>query len=117
MFILLLFAVLIITSVSLPAMKLTKKYKDLSKWDYIYPCTGIPLWFVLTMLRIGKTASLSNFVIENFWIAVVSITTPWTIFFLYSRKNKAADLTAKTLTVFPIVFTIILRLLIETLPE
>ena len=71
----------------------------------------------LPMLRIGKTASLSNFVVENFWIVVVSIGTLWIIFFLYKIENKITDLVARILTVLPVVFTIMLRLLIESLPE
>lgn len=117
MIILLAFALLIIAGTSLPATRLTKKYKTLSKWDYTYPYTGIPLWFALTMFGIGKTASLSNFVVENFWITVVSISTPWIFFFLYKIKNKSTDMIANILTVLPIVFTITLRLFIESLPE
>ena len=117
MIMLLVVLLVIIYVVSLPALRLTKRYKTISKWDYIYPYTGILLWFALVMLNIGKTASLSNFVIENFWITVVSISTPWIIFILQKIKNRSFNLVVKILTILPITFTILLRLLIDTIPE
>src|SRR4030067_3191413 len=118
MIVLLIVALLVIAGASLPATRSIKKLKTLNQWDYIYPYTGIPLWFALTtIIKIGQTASLSNFVIENFWITVISIVTPWLIFLLYKAKNKSAEFIAKGLTLLPIVFTIVLRLLIKSLPE
>ena len=118
MIVLLFFVLLIIAGASLPAIKSIKRYKTLNQWDYIYPYTGMSLWFALTtIIKIGQTASLSNFVIENFWITVISIITPWLIFLLYKTKNKSAEFIAKGLTLLPIVFTIALRLLIKSLPE
>jgi hypothetical protein len=114
MIVFLIFVLLVIAASSFPATKFIKKHKKLIIWDYIYPYTGVPLWVLLTMLNIGKTASLSNFVIENFWITIVSIITPWVILILYKNKKQ---LVAQFLTVLPIIFTITLRLLIETLPE
>jgi len=54
---------------------------------------------------------------ENFWIIIVSIATPWIIYLLYRINSKTANLIANILTVLPIIFTIALRLLIESLPE
>ena len=117
MIIFLLFALVVIAGCSILATSLTKKYKTISKWDYLYPYLGIPLWLILITFRIGKAASLSNFVVENFWIIIVSIATPWIVYLLYRIKNTTVNLIANMLTAAPIIFTVVLRLLIETLPE
>jgi hypothetical protein len=110
-------ALIIIAFFSWPAITWTKKYKTLHIWDYVYPFVGIPLWIILLLLDMGQTASLSNFVVENFWITVVSIITPWLVMFLYRSKTKMTHRIAKILTWLPVVFTLALRILINTLPE
>ncbi|HOY08648.1 MAG TPA: hypothetical protein PLB05_01065 [Candidatus Omnitrophota bacterium] len=118
MIVLLAFALLIIAGSTIPAIKLTKKYKTMSTWDCIYPYIGIPLWLVLSsMLKIGQTATLSNFVIENFWITVISMATPWITLFMHKTGNKSAVLIAHGLTLLPVIFTVVLRLLMQSLPE
>ena len=117
MIIYLLFALILIAGCTIPVTILTRNYKKISKWDYLYPYLGIPLWFILVTLKIGKTATLANFAVENFYILIISIGTPWIIFILYKITNKANNLIAKILTVLPIIFTILLRLIIESLPE
>lgn len=117
MIVFLFLALFFIAGASIPAVKLTKKYKKIKIWDYTYPFLSIPIWFFLTVLDVGAAVSLSNFIIENFWISVVSILTPWVIYLLYRLNNKIAGMVAKILTLLPISFTVILRLLMESLPE
>jgi hypothetical protein len=117
MIILLLIALMIIAGLSLPAINKTKKHKSLSLWDYAYPSLGIPLWFALTIFKVSQTATLSNFVVENFWITLVSIGAPWIVLLIYKLRNRSMLVMANLLTLLPMVFTVAIRLLINSLPE
>ena len=116
--IILLFAeILIIAMFSIPAIRLIKNYKKISKWHYFYPFLGLIVWLVMAMFNIGRIITLSNFVVETFWITVVSAANPWVIFLLHKKGSKVGNLIANFLTILPIIFAIIMRLLIATLPE
>jgi threonine/homoserine efflux transporter RhtA len=100
----------------LPMVKL-QKGQATTWWDYTYPFTGVAVWFPLGMFNVGSIVSLSNFVIEVFWVAVVSVVVPW-VRWLWSRflgdKNKTWSF---VLTLLPIVAAIAIRLMMPTLPE
>lgn len=99
------------------ATQLIKRRKALIWWDYFFPYTGIIAWFFLLMFNVGKTASLSNFVIENFWITMVSIIIPWMVFGVSFIPKVTASIFARILTFLPMTFSIIIRLTIDTIPE
>ncbi|NBT48354.1 MAG: hypothetical protein EBT07_11180 [Actinobacteria bacterium] len=107
---------IIIGAVTLPAAGLTKKYKPLRKWDYIYPFTGVLFSFVLFALRIGQPATLTNYVYEGFYITTVSAVVPWMIFFAFKFNLIKNRIVLRALTLLPIIFTSALRLLMKTLP-
>lgn len=68
------------------------------------------------MLKVGDMDSLSDFVVEVFLVVVVSIVTPWIVLFLHQTKKKQGRAIANILTLFPLVFTVVLRLLMRSLP-
>lgn len=107
---------IVIGAVTLPAAGLTKKYIPLRKWNYIYPFTGILLWFILLVLKVGQTASMANFVFEVFYITVFSAVVPWMIFFAFKFNLIKNRIVLRTLTLLPFIFTLALRLLMKTLP-
>jgi len=117
MVVLLIIPLLIIAGVSFPAIAFTKKYVNLSEWDFIYPFCGIPLWFALVMSGVGALLQESNYVIEILLITAVSAIIPWLALLLYKGKTNIGATTAKVLTLLPILFTIALRLLIKSIPE
>ncbi|MBD3264233.1 MAG: hypothetical protein GF375_03935 [Candidatus Omnitrophica bacterium] len=117
MIILLFFALAAISISSFLAIKLIKNHKALSKWDYFYPYTGILLWFVLAMLNIGKTITLSNFAIEVSWITIGSVVISWMALSIYKTENKPIASIGYMLTLFPGVLALLLRLLMKSLPE
>jgi len=57
-----------------PTVALRKSQRT-TWWDYVYPFTGVAAWFPLS--GVGSTVSFSNFVVEVFWIAVLSVLLPW----------------------------------------
>lgn len=80
--------------------------------------TGIPLWFVMAVFaKAGSPASLSNFIVEIFWITIVSCLTPWLILLLHKAGNHIVTRSARFLTLLPASFAVALRLLMHTLPE
>ncbi len=107
----------VLFAATLPAVRLSEKYKYQKKWNHFYPFSGMILWFFLAFLGVGSEISLYNYVYENFFILIVSIITPWIVFFLYRVRNHSATLIAKGLTFLPIVFTVIFRLVEEYIPD
>jgi hypothetical protein len=117
MIVFLLMALMIIAASSFFATQLMKRRKSLTWWDYSFPYTGIIVWFFLLIGGIGKTASLSNFVIEVFWITIVSIIVPWMVVVVSFMSKPTSSILGRILTSFPIITSIIIRLTVETLPE
>jgi hypothetical protein len=108
---------LLIAVVAAPPTVMLRKRQRMTWWDYVYPFAGIAAWFPLGMSNVGATVSLSNFVAEVFWIAVVSVAIPWTRWVLprFQRENlKALPL---VLTFLPIIVAVVIRLTMPTLPE
>ena len=117
MIIFLLMALMIIAASSFFAAQVLKRRKSLTWWDHAFPFAGILVWFLLLIGGAGKTASLSNFVIEVFWIALVSIIIHWLVVGVSFVSQPASFMLGRILTSFPIITAIILRLTVETLPE
>ena len=107
---------IIIGVVTLPAAGLTKKYKPLHKWDYIYPFSGVLFSFILFALSIGQPASLTNYVYEGIYITIFSAAVPWVIFFAFKFNLIKNPIVLSALRFLPIIFTLALRLLTKTLP-
>lgn len=110
-------ALMIIAASSFFAVQPIKRRKRVTWWDYSFPYAGIIVWFLLLIGGAGKTASLSNFVIEVFWIALVSIIIQWLVVGVYCMSKPASFILGRILTSFPIITAIIIRLTVETLPE
>lgn len=117
MIVFLLFASIFIAISSFFAMHLLKRRRALIWWDYFFPYTGIIVWFFLVMFNVGKTATLSNFVIENFWITMISIIIPWMLFGISFIPKATAPIFPRIVTFLPMTFSIIIRLTIDTLSE
>ena len=112
-----LFWFLIIAAVAvLPMVKLYKGQRTMW-WDYAYPFSGVATWFPLGMSNIGSTVSLSNFVVEVFWIAVISVAVPWIRWLLSRFVGDKIKTWSFVLTFSPIVAAIAIRLTMPTLPE
>ncbi|MBI4687860.1 MAG: hypothetical protein HY756_08805 [Nitrospirae bacterium] len=86
-------------------------------WDYIFPFLGIPMWFIMQALDAGSHISKSNFIIEIFIILMFSITAPWLRFAITYMKAGAAPYISFLLTLVPLAATILLRLVMPSLPE
>ena len=108
---------MIIAASSFVATRLIKRRKSLIWWDYTFPYAGIITWFLLLISGAGETASLSNFVIEIFWIALFSIIVQWMVVGLSFMSKPISSILGRILTSLPIVASIIIRLTVETLPE
>ena len=117
MIVFLLMASMIIAASSFFARRLLKNRKGLIWWDYSFPYAGIIIWFLLLIGGAGETASLSNFVIEIFWIALVSIVVQWMLVGLSFMSKPVSSIPGRILTSLPIITAIIIRFTIETLPE
>jgi len=99
-----------------PTVMLRKRQRT-AWWDYAYPFTGVAAWFPLGMFNVGSTASLSNFVVEVFWIVVVSAGIPWVRWILSQFQRKQLKAWSFALTFLPIVVATVIRLTMSTLPE
>ena len=109
--------VVIAVGAIIPIRLSKRKGVKIIRWDYIYPFLGVPIWIALTGLNIGNTASLSNLVVEIFWILIVSVTVPWVRYLLTFIRTKKFYSYSHILTVFPLIAAIVIRLLMPTLPE
>ena len=97
-----------------------KSFDKRVKWyrrDYGVAAYGFIVWILLLMLNIGSTASLSNFVIEVFWIFIASIASPWIRVVFPGKDEKNSKLSSVLCLLLPIVVAIVLRLSVPTLPE
>ncbi|MDD4872530.1 MAG: hypothetical protein PHR77_18425 [Kiritimatiellae bacterium] len=108
---------LLIAGVAIFPMIALRKRQSTTWWDWVYPFTGIVAWFPLGMSNIGSTVSLSNFVVEVFWIAVLSVVIPWGRWLLLRTENKQVKTLCFLLTFLPILAAVVIRLTMPTLPE
>lgn len=106
---------LVIAAVAIyPTVALRKRQRT-TRWDYVYPFTGVAAWFLL--LGVGSTATLSNFLVEVFCIAVLSALLPWVRWLLSGIGKGQMKTLSFLLTFLPILASVILRLTMPTLPE
>ena len=108
---------LLIAGISLYPMRALRKRQHTTWWDNVYPFTGIVAWFSLGLANIGSTASLSNFVIEVFWVAVLSVVIPWVRWLLPRAERKSMVALSFLLTSLPIIAAVVIRITMPTLPE
>ena len=109
--------ILILVASGLPPTKMSRKYIKIHWWDYALPAVGLPTWILLTVAEIGDTASLSNLVIEGFWILVASVLTPSARYFVLKLNYRYASLLYHCMYTVPVVTALLLRLNMPTLPE
>ena len=112
-----LFWFLIIAAVAVLPMVKLQKGRRTTWWDYAYPFAGVATWFSLAMANVGSTVSLSNFVVEVFWIAVISVAVPWIRWLLSRFLNEKVKLWSFVLTFLPIIAALAIRLTMPTIPE
>jgi hypothetical protein len=105
----------LIAGVTAFPMLALRKRKNMTLWDYIYPFTGIVAWFLIS--GTGSTVSLSNLVVELFWIAVISAAVPWACWILSGFDGKPLKAWSLLLTFLPIIAAVVIRLTVPTLPE
>lgn len=106
---------LLIAAVAIFPMLALRKQQRTTWWDDVYPFTGVIAWFPLS--GVGSTVSLSNFVVEVFWIAVLSVLIPWVRWFLSRIETKQIKALSFSLTFLPILAAVAMRLTMPTLPE
>ena len=104
---------LLIAAVAIYPTVALRKHEHTTWWDYIYPFSGVAAWFPL---GIGSTASLSNFVVEVFWIGALSALLPWARWLL-SRNQKEIKKLPFFLTFLPVLAAVVMRLAMPILPE
>jgi hypothetical protein len=97
-----------------PTMVLRKQQR-ITWWDYVYPFAGVVAWLCLS--GVGSTVSLSNMVVEIFWIAVLSVVIPWVRWGLSKIEMKRVKALSFLLTLMPILAAAVIRLTMPTLPE
>ncbi|MFO7870257.1 MAG: hypothetical protein R6V03_02360 [Kiritimatiellia bacterium] len=61
--------------------------------------------------------SLSNFIVEVFWIAVLSVLIPWGQWLLSRIETKQIKALSFLLALLPILAAVVMRLTMPTLPE
>jgi len=108
---------LLLAGVAVFPMAALRKRQQTTWWDYAYPFTGIVAWFPLGMSNVGSAISMSNFVVEVFWIAVVSVAVPWVRWILSRFEKEQFKGLSLLLTFLPIIVAAFIRLTIPTLPE
>ena len=104
-------------AVGIPPVRLSRKFIKIHWWDYALPAIGLPVWIFLTLAEVGKTASLSNMVIEVIIVLGISIVIPWARYMiLYSKKNFALII-YQIAYLIPFVAALLVRMYMPTLPE
>jgi hypothetical protein len=111
------FCILLIAAAAVAPTILLRKLQNTNWWDYAYPLTGVIAWFSLAMARIGSTVTLSNFVIEVFSVAAVSMIILWVRWFLARLQNGKLDVVLYLMTFLPITLALVIRLSMPSLPE
>lgn len=109
-------ALLIIFLVGAFPTLLTRRIKPLTWWNYLYPFTGIVAWNFLAAIGVGSLVSLSNFAVEQFWVFVASLLSPWIYWGLIWSRKRVASHMALFVTFLPILVAAMLRYLMPTLP-
>ena len=111
------FWLLLIGIVALIPILMMRGKQTTTWWDYLSPFLGVVLWFIVAVAGVGSTATLSNFVVEEFCVAIVSILMPWARWGLTVQKTKSAQKWSLALTFLPLATAVIIRLTMPSLPE
>lgn len=106
---------LLIAALAIYPMFMLGRHQRTAWWDYFYPFTGVAAWFALS--GFGSTVSLSNFVVEVFWIAVLSVLLPWVRWLMSGTEKEPIKSMSFLLTFLPILAAAVMRLAMPTLPE
>ncbi len=109
------FSVIVVSTIT-PLILSRHKFKAIW-WDYTFPFLGIPMWFIMQAFNAGSYISKSNFIIEIFIVLMFSITAPWLRFAITYMKTGAAPYILFLLTLLPLAATILLRIVMPSLPE
>jgi hypothetical protein len=88
---------------------LSEKFIKIHWWDYALPAIGLPVWIFLTFEEIGKTASLSNMVIEFIIILAISIIIPWARYMILTSNKNFSLVIHKIMYLIPLVATLLVR--------
>lgn len=107
---------MVLVSIVTPLIFSRGKFKP-TWWDYVFPLTGIPAWFVARALGVGGEASMNNFLFEIFTILVVSITVPWLRFVLKFVNGRHIKYLLFILTLLPMTVAVCLRIIMPFIPE
>lgn len=75
------------------------------------------MWFAVTETKLGSTASLTNMVVEVQLIAVVSILVPWIRWTLIQFEYTSNKKILLALSFIPILFAVVLRAIMPSMPE
>ncbi len=109
------FSVIVVSTIT-PLILSRHKFKAIW-WDYIFPFLGIPMWFIMQAFDAGSRISKSNFIVEIFIVLMFSITAPWLRFAITYMRAGFARYISFLLTLIPVAATILLRLVMPSLPE
>lgn len=113
----LVFAIWIIFLAGVFPTLMARRIQPLGWWNYIYLFTGIVAWNVLAIAGVGSRGSLSNFAVEQFWVFVLSLLSPWIYWGLIWCRARAASHIAFIVTFLPVLTAAMLRCFVPTLPE
>lgn len=106
-----------LVAAGIPPLRLSRAFIEIRWWDYALPATGLPLWIFLSIAEAGKTASLSNMVIEVITVLAVSAAIPWARYLILYSNNKYASIIYRIMYLIPFVSALLLRMFMPTLPE
>ena len=107
---------LIAAVAAFPTLSLRRR-RLATRLDDLYPFGGVVTWIALTLFDIGATASLSNFVVEVFWVALLSAVIPWIRWILTRWSREAPRGVPVFLALLPVLVAVALRMTMPTLPE
>lgn len=99
-----------------PYVRLQQR-QTITLWDYLSLFGGMAAWFLLVAVGIGRVATLSNFVVESFVVAVISVIIPWLRWGVSLRKRPLEGRWSLVLTLLPLFAALVIRLSMPSLPE
>jgi hypothetical protein len=99
-----------------PYIKLQQQ-QAITLWDYLSLFLGLVVWFLLVTIDVGRVATLSNFVIEVVVVVVISVAIPWLRWALSVRNRPVNAKWSFVLTLLPVLSSLVIRLLMPSLPE
>jgi hypothetical protein len=112
-----LFYLIVILFASFPAWIGFKNRVHWNRQDYLTPFLGFITWFILEEMHIKNIATLSNLLIETFWILIASIFGVWFRVVFPGKSKKQATLSSIICLAIPFITAILLRTFMPTLPE